>query len=194
MLFVPVVTCVRCAGKWPVPRGRTALVYSFVLYGSFVVCVGILCRSDGSLSSLNKSGNVCCLVASGICQPALGSPSVLQRSQTEHGSMLLYSKFRNRFQKNSVPHCRFPSEFCFVLYLSCYGLDDPGVRFLTRTRDFFHFHISLKPAQGTTKSPIQWVLGVLYLGVKRAGVMKLAIHLLLVQRLGMNGPVPLLRP
>jgi hypothetical protein len=32
----------------------------------------------------------------------------------------------DRFKKNSAPHCRFSSEFCFVLYLSCYGLDDPG--------------------------------------------------------------------
>ena len=89
MPFFPVVTNVCCAGKWTLPRGRTALGYSFVCYGSFVLCVRILCHSCGSLSSLHKDGNVCCLVPSGVCQLALGSPSVRQRYQTGHGSMLL---------------------------------------------------------------------------------------------------------
>ena len=69
-LFVPLVKYGCCAGKWTVPTGRTALVYSFTLSGSFVWCIWILHCSGGTLSSVNNSGNVCCLVASGICRPA----------------------------------------------------------------------------------------------------------------------------
>ena len=116
MRFFPVVTYC-CAGKWTVPRGRTALVYSLVLYGTFVLCVRILCRSGCSLSSLNKRGNVCCLVASGIFQPAIGSPSVLQRYQTWHGTMLLWIKCGNRFKSGPGSSVGIATDD---------GLDGPG--------------------------------------------------------------------
>ena len=93
--------------------------------------------------------------------------------------------------KDSAPYCRFTGEFCFVLYLGCYGLDEPGFD-SWHEQDiffFFHFHVRLKSALRTTKSSIQWVLGLLYFGGKTTGVVNLVT---LVPRLEINGSVLLL--
>jgi hypothetical protein len=53
----------------------------------------------------------------------------------------------------------------------------------------FVFTTESRPTLGPTQPPIQWVAGVLSLGVKRPGV-KLTTHLNLVPRSRMRGAIP----
>jgi hypothetical protein len=53
---------------------------------------------------------------------------------------------------------------------------------------YFFFSTSLRPALGPTQTPIQWVPGILSLGVKRSG-RKLTTHLQLVPRSRKRGSV-----
>jgi len=102
--------------------------------------------------------------------------------------------FRNRFKKDSASRCRFPGEFGLIFISVVTGWTIRGSIPGTNKRLFFHFHIRLKPALGATSSPIQWIPVLSSFGGKTAGVVKLATHLLLVQRLGMSEPVPFLLP
>jgi hypothetical protein len=45
MLFFPVVTYVCCAGKWTVPRGRRALVYTALCCTEVSFCVLEFCAA-----------------------------------------------------------------------------------------------------------------------------------------------------
>jgi hypothetical protein len=71
-----------------------------------------------------------------------------------------------------------------------YGLDDRG-SIPDRGRAFFFQSLrSDRPAVGPTQPPIQWVLGVLFLGVKRGRGMMLTTHPHLVPRLRMSRSYP----
>jgi hypothetical protein len=56
-----------------------------------------------------------------------------------------------------------------VRIATSYWLDDRGVGVRVPGIKNFHFSMSSRPALGSTQSPIQWVPGILSLGVKRPG-------------------------
>jgi hypothetical protein len=70
-----------------------------------------------------------------------------------------------------------------------YGLDDRGSGFDSQRRLGIFLITASRMALGLTQHPIQWVPGVLSLGVKRLGVV-LTTYLNLVPRSRMRGAIP----
>jgi hypothetical protein len=86
----------------------------------------------------------------------------------------------NKFEFNMLVECREPGSS--VSAVSDYGLDDRaiGVRSPAGAKDFSS-SLCVQPL-GPTQRPVQWVGGVLSLGVKRGRGVMLTTHPYLVPR------------